>query len=134
MSEIFKGGLPVTRPLRIYRGDTKRIVYRWGTRPLNSQTVTYRDLSGATGVLVIRNAATRAELVRLTTGGGGLTLNLDLAGNPANGWIIGTLTDGQAATLSEAVITGDAQITLANGDTVTPVRWSGQVEQDDTNA
>jgi hypothetical protein len=131
MAETFDGK-PITRQLCFLRGDTVRFVRRLATR--TNGTKTYRDLTGCSARLTLRNEATDAVLVALSTGGSGITLNLDLNGSAANGYIIATITPTVSRGLPAVGIKGDLELTYANGDVVTLYRYEGTIGEDQSRA
>jgi hypothetical protein len=127
-------GLPVVRPFRWYRGDTRRLVLRWGTRAAEGQPITYRDLTNCTAIFVARHRTTRAELARRTVGAG-ITLNRNPDTNAVEpGWIVIEVTPQQSALLQASPVIADVEITFPSGEVRTPVKWLGELEVDNTNA
>jgi hypothetical protein len=127
MAEVYNKK-PIDRELCFLRGDTVTLYYRLATR--TSGTKTYRDLTGCTAKFTLRNAATDAVLVERSTGGNGITLNLDLNGSAANGYVIVKVLPAVTKTLALVEVKGDLELTLANGDVETLYRYSGAIEED----
>jgi hypothetical protein len=130
-----KRGIPATLALRWYRGDTRVLSFRWGSRPTPNAATTYRDLTGCTAVFVARNRHTRAELARRTTAAGdGIVLSVSpVTGDPETGRIVVTLTPAQSLALQGQPVVADVEVTFPGGQVRTPVRWVGELEVDETN-